>query len=146
MTLGEHNVNVFSKDASVRNYILNRAQFLGFADELNKLAAKLAFQVSEYSGPLSMGRFPQVSSQPGFRAPNVRAKPFAAPPQQIHEGGIKIGALISPTTVGSPKAQLGSSMRIGRPRVTAPPGPSIHQVAKPKGFGSPIPGAKKSVL
>lgn len=41
-----------------------------------------------------------------------------------------------PTKEASPKT-------IGNPRVTAPPGPSIAQISKPKGYGRPIPGATK---
>lgn len=42
---------------------------------------KLAFQVSQFSGPLSYGPFPMVSSLPPFRAPSptVRQAPSAAP-------------------------------------------------------------------
>jgi len=32
----------------------------------------------------------------------------------------------------------------GAPRITAPPGPSIAQVSKPKGYGVPLPGALKN--
>ena len=87
-----------------------------------------------------------ASGQPPFRQPNLRAKPFAVQRQQIHEGEMKIGEVLPPTAVGSPVAQLGSSMNVGKPRVTAPPGPSIQQIAKPEGFGTPLAGAKKNTV
>ena len=48
--------------------------------------------------------------------------------------------------ITSPQSQLGKTQRIGAPKVTAPSGPSIQQVAKPVGPGSgtPQPGATKS--
>jgi hypothetical protein len=39
--------------------------------------------------------------------------------------------------------RLNSAKAIGAPRVTPAPGPSIAQIAKPKGFGMPMSGAKK---
>ncbi len=46
--------------------------------------------------------------------------------------------------VQDPQAQLSKHQGIGIPKTTAPPGPSIQQVAKPVGFGTPIAGATKS--
>jgi len=147
LVLGEPGTDAFNKNAYVCSPWAQIQSSVGYVFPPSALAAeKVAFQTSEFSGPLSYGRFPMVSSQPGFRAPNIRAKPFQNRPQQIHTGNMKLGALLSPTAVGSPKSQLGSSMKIGRPRFTAPSGPSVHQIAKPKGFGSPIPGSKKSVI
>jgi hypothetical protein len=46
--------------------------------------------------------------------------------------------------VQDPQAQLSKHQGIGIPKTTAPPGPSIQQVAKPVGFGKPIAGSTKS--
>lgn len=43
----------------------------------------------------------------------------------------------------TPMSRLSSSQAIGAPKVTTPPGPSIAQIAKPKGYGRPISGATK---
>ena len=46
-------------------------------------------------------------------------------------------------SVSSPSSQLRQSQATGAPKVSAPPGPSIAQISKPKGFGTPMSGAKK---
>jgi hypothetical protein len=43
----------------------------------------------------------------------------------------------------TPAGRLNSASAIGAPKMTAAPGPSISQIAKPKGFGMPMSGAKK---
>jgi len=43
----------------------------------------------------------------------------------------------------TPASRLNSASAIGAPRVSAAPGPSIAQIAKPKGYGMPMSGAKK---
>ena len=100
---------------------------------------------SQYSGPLSYGRFPMASQIPQFVAPDPSNAPFEeGHPEGIMDDGVKIGFRIPPTSVGSPLSQLSSSMRIGRLRISPPPGPSVQQIAKPTGFGRPIAGAKKT--
>lgn len=44
----------------------------------------------------------------------------------------------------TPQGRLSAAMRVGTPRLSAPPGPSIAQVAKPVGYGRPLAGAKKT--
>jgi hypothetical protein len=48
----------------------------------------------------------------------------------------------------TPQSQLAQSSRVGAPKASAPPGPSIAQIAKPAGpgFGSGIAGANKGVI
>lgn len=48
----------------------------------------------------------------------------------------------------TPGGRLAHTRSIGTPKVTEPDGPSISDVAKPKGpkFGGPIPGAKKGLI
>lgn len=50
--------------------------------------------------------------------------------------------------IASPAAQLSKTQNVGAPKATAPPGPSIADIAKPKGakFGIGIPGAFKTKL
>lgn len=43
----------------------------------------------------------------------------------------------------TPAGRLNSTKAIGAPKLTSAPGPSIAQIAKPKGFGTPMSGAKK---
>lgn len=93
---------------------------------------KEAFTKSQYSGPLGPGSMKYHSSLPAFSAPPVKT---AGPPPPKAK-------LAAPIT---PQAKLQQSKSVGAPRTTAPPGPSIAQIAKPKGFGKPIPGAIKTV-
>jgi hypothetical protein len=154
--------------------------------------SKLAFQVSQYSGPLSYGAFPMVSSLPdpgqagGMQAnltsrtaKRMRGEPVekqadVSPASSwngsINSGGRQPSSLPDPQQAGAmqselfrrvarhiekrsysvqtPAGRLASTRSVGAPKVTAPPGPSIAEVAKPKGrgFGGPIPGAKKGML
>lgn len=137
-------------------------------------APKLAFTVSQYSGPLSMGAFKMTSGLPnkappslyespvevkkaekavpefgglvthgGIPAPPLRSGVFSYFDRQLEKERAKKAGVMSPTGV-TPAARLSSSMRIGAPKVTAPSGPSIAAIAKPKGFGTPIAGATLS--
>ena len=57
------------------------------------------------------------------------------------DGSLEKGAM-------TPHGQLAKTQHIGAPKATAPPGPSIAQIAKPRGkkFGLPIPGAMKTTI
>lgn len=46
----------------------------------------------------------------------------------------------------SPAAKLTSAQRIAGPKTTGFTGPSIADIAKPKGFGQPMPGAQKNQI
>lgn len=153
---------------------------------------KLAFTVSQYSGPLSYGPFPMVSSLPdpgsagGLQAAltsrtakRMRGEPVEkiadVSPASPWSGGINSGgrqesSLPDPASAGgmqaeltrrvvrqlekrgysaqTPAGRLAQSKSVGAPDMADPPGPSIAQVAKPKGpkFGVAIPGAKKGTL
>jgi hypothetical protein len=111
-----------------------------------KAMPKVAFNVSQYSGPLSYGPFKQESSQPGFRPPSLKApvekkaSDLIATLEQVVEDRVKrAAAAITPAGLLSQTRSVGVT-----PKVTAPPGPSIAQVAKPVGFGKPAPGALKT--
>lgn len=47
------------------------------------------------------------------------------------------------SSVQSPESQITKSQKVGAPKASAPPGPSIQQIAKPIGYGRPLPGATK---
>ena len=96
------------------------------------------FTTSQYSGPLSYGGFKQTSGIPSFTAPS----PTKVDPSLE----AKTAALTSPTGAMSAGAKLHASQSIGAPKVSAPPGPSIAEVSKPKGFGKPLSGALKNRL
>lgn len=51
-------------------------------------------------------------------------------------------------SISSAQSQLSTSQHVGAPKASAPPGPSIAQIAKPKGahFGSGIAGAHKGSI
>lgn len=63
-----------------------------------------------------------------------------------------MGALVDLMKTGgvgiTPAGQLAKTQSVGAPKVTAPPGPSIADIAKPKGakFGIGIPGAFKTKI
>lgn len=96
--------------------------------EFAELAAKLAdvspTQPMENFNGGAQSR--AASFQPGFRQPSL-----AAPLRKL--GGL------------SPAASAAQAKTVGAPKVTAPAGPSIAEIAKPKGhgFGTGIAGAFK---
>jgi hypothetical protein len=99
--------------------------------------AKAGFATSAYDAGMSPPRFPMVSQLPAFRGANLR-RVRQDQPQQIVE---KLGS-----TAVTPEGRLHSTMRVGLPKVTAPSGPSVAQVAKPDGYGKPLSGAKKTTI
>ena len=82
------------------------------------------FSESQYSGGTGGGGFVYTSGLPSFTAPGLESTV-----QQK-----KAGAM---TPIGlSPASRLASSQRIGMPKITSPSGPSIANIAKPKGPGT----------
>jgi hypothetical protein len=136
----------------------------GFRAAASDAMTKAAFEVSQYSGTLgpTVGG-PYASYIPPFRVPSLKT---AGPPSEelAHvqrkqrqdtrwsslESATKtamideLSKLNAVTAVKSPESALEQSQSVGAPKVTAPPGPSIQQVAKPVGFGRPMAGATKS--
>jgi len=105
---------------------------------LGRVLEKAAFTQSQYGSTGGFVDFHQVSSQPGFRKPSLgRVVPKEAAFLKDKE---KSAGTITPTGV-TPAARLSSAMRIGSPKITNPSGPSISDIAKPKGFGKKLPGA-----
>lgn len=131
-------------DAARKAYLAhyNDPKFLGPMKSLpmEKIKALLASgkQLRKIAaGAPTRGNFMMASEVPAFRGPTLKS------PIQPAQGPIveKLGGV--PTT---PAGILASAKAVGAPRVTAPPGPSIAQVAKPVGFGKPKPGAVKNAL
>lgn len=94
---------------------------------------------SQYSGPLSYGPFKQVSQIPGFVSPGM-----AKVDPSLEPGGVKAAA--AATGAMSPAARLSTSQRVGAPKTTGFAGPSIADIAKPKGYGTPLAGAGKNAI
>lgn len=127
-----------------------------FLSELELI--KQAFQTSQFSGPLSYGPFPQVSSIPAFRQPQASVKAVAGSLGKLpHAGsvspllkGASEGFGTTITHVSSPARVLNQTQSVGRGAIRAAPGPSIAAYSKPvqMGKGSPVgpnlPGAQKS--
>ncbi len=132
---------------------------------------KVAFQTSQYSGPLTLGRFKSRSRSgmpynPGgikVGGPPSELGDKESPDTEPHEAkreddkvaslaGAAVFAIdavshweAKEATISSPASQLNSSQTSkAGPKLTAPAGPSIAQVAKPIGFGRPLPGATKT--
>jgi len=107
---------------------------------------KQAFQLSQYSTPLGPPQFRQTSQVPPFRAGTL-AKVDQADPQKV------AGNLLMPKAL-SPAARFAASSRVGTGVGMGVKGPSIAEISKPSdflssttrssGFGSAMPGAKKS--
>jgi hypothetical protein len=88
------------------------------------------FSTNQYSGVMNPPSMRYASGIPGWVEPPVKT---AGPPPEREKEAMGI----------TPAARLNSTAAIGAPRVTPAPGPSIAQIAKPKGFGMPMSGAKK---
>lgn len=96
------------------------------------------------AGAPTRGGFLMSSEMPGFRAPSLKSA-IQTPPQSIVT---KFAAAVEKlgSSATTPAGMLAKSKAVGLPKVTAPPGPSIAQVAKPVGFGTPKPGALKNSI
>lgn len=118
-----------------------RSQIPAFvAPELDRKTAGVGvgsgMTASQYSGPLSFGPFKQTSQIP----------PFVSPRMTKEESAKLAASMNTATGAMSPAGKLNVTQRVGAPRTQGVSGPSIADVAKPKGFGSPLAGAKKNVL
>jgi hypothetical protein len=78
------------------------------------------------------GGFMQASEVPGFRAPSLRA-PFA-----------KAGEIEKASMATTPGGRLLSSKRVGQPKVSSPPGPSVADQVNT--HGQPQPGSRKTTI
>lgn len=98
---------------------------------------------SQYSGPLSYGPFKMTSGIPPFRSPEMAKQDQTGDPALWAVGGNKQAAA---TGALSPAGRLSVTQQVGAPKTTGFTGPSIADVSKPKGFGTPISGAQKNQL
>lgn len=106
---------------------------------------KVAFEVSQYSGPLSMGKFPLVSGLPPASRPSLQST-FQGK-QDALQMAKSSGAMVQ--TGITPAAKLQSAQSIGSPKITQPTfsgQPSQADLSKPIGFGMKLPGAVKGTL
>ena len=122
-------------------------------------------QNKEAAGAPTRGGFMMASDVPAFKQPRLdRAiqKDSAFLPDNVttSPGDFKrskyaldarmmtafTAELIKSAGPNTPATQLAQSQSVGAPKVTAPPGPSIADIAKPRGarFGTGIPGAFKT--
>lgn len=104
---------------------------------LKPLALKVAFTVSQYSGDMNPPSMRYASGAPPFTAPPLKT---AGPPSEQPKKEKTAGGAVTPA------GRLASSKAVGLPRTTSAPGPSISQISKPKGFGTPLPGTTKVAL
>jgi hypothetical protein len=95
-----------------------------------------SFRVSQYSGPLSYGSLvlPSLLSQTPDQPLNVTVERK------------KQAASLIPAVTNSVKSKLTLAQKVGQPKLTNPAGPSIADIAKPRGFGLPLPGALKGTI
>lgn len=103
---------------------------------------------SSYSGPLSFGSFKMVSGIPGFNSPELATKPTKQASAFLEEATklLKEGGMNTATGAMHAAGKLHATQSVGAPKTTAPAGPSIAQVSKPNGFGTPLSGTKKNIL
>jgi hypothetical protein len=117
-------------------------------EEISRLREKRA------AGAPTRGNFMMASDLPPFQAPRldrVLQKESDMLPDDVtySPGDFKMVNIMKKRAGAvSPAGRLAASQRVGLPRVTAPPGPSIKQVAKPKGpgFGSGEAGSFKDSI
>lgn len=89
------------------------------------------FSTNQYSGVMNPPSMVYASGIPSWREAPVKTKVSGPPSEEKTAAGL------------TPMSRLNSARAIGAPRVAPAPGPSIAQIAKPKGFGMPMSGAKK---
>jgi len=111
----------------------------------------------DFYGDSDMPRIKHESGLPPFRMPALRRKTAAAlagtsfsPGKNVGGGGTTVGSggsggLLGPPKVKfSPGAQLARSQNVAKVPTT-PPGPTVATIAKPIGYGRPMPGATKTL-
>lgn len=116
--------------------------FPSFVDEVSKLV-KTAWDVSEYSGELTYGRFKQESHIPPFHNPPVKT---AGPPPPKTKKAEQVQGMaptgtqtMGPQVKYSPTKQLNASRRVAEVEPTKPSGKSgFHLNVKLPGIGTPL--------
>lgn len=145
-------LDALKKNMQTPTQVLNKSQKIGVPDfkiPEPKPLNKISFAQSAYSGPLSDGNSTKYTSYiPPFRNPAVKT---AGPPSEDKKAdAVKTAAMLDElcklNNVISSQGQLTKTKKVGAPKASAPPGPSIQQISKPVGFGSPIAGATKGSI
>ena len=105
---------------------------------------KKAFAVSQYSGTLGGG------TRDIYRPSDAK---YGGPPPMEGEGKkkSKVDAMADELAklngvATTPAGKLYQSQRVGAPKMTPPPGPSISELSKPVGYGTKAPGAVKGTI
>ena len=118
---------------------LSSTRYLSARDSFHKKQEQKTAGWVEYvklaAGAPTRGGFLMASEVPAFRAPNVYRPVHKVTPQQIVE---KMGSATTPA------GRLSATRRVGLPKVSAPPGPAIADVAPT--FGQRLPGANKTTI
>ncbi len=119
------------------------------APTVKPLSIKVGFAESQYSGGTGPGPFTNYASRiPPFVVPPLNQKTSGPPGEVDDKKKSKTAAMADElaklNAVTSPQSQLGKAQRVGATRATAPPGPSIQQIAKPVGYGRAQPGTTKT--
>lgn len=118
-----------------------RELFPSFVDEVSKLV-KLSWDVSEYSGELTYGRFKQESHIPPFHNPPVKTAGPPPPKEKKAEptGMPSVGTQTKgPQLDFSPTKQLNASRGVSQVKPTKPSGDSgFHLNIKLPTIGSPV--------
>jgi hypothetical protein len=118
---------------------------------LKKPRLDQAIQKAAASAP-TRGNFMMASDIPSFRAPQlekgIQKNSGDSVPMSKENMDLMSFELLKISAVNTPAGQLAHTQRIGAPKASAPPGPSIAEIAKPKGaqFGIGIPGAFKTKI
>lgn len=133
---------------------------MGIADKVKSKEAGVgvgsSMTASQYSGPLSYGPFKMTSGIPPFKRTSPTKSDDSLEGAAWMYGGNKeasFAALLAKaassaaaTGAMSPAASLNATQRVAGPKTTGFSGPSIADIAKPKGYGLPMPGAQKNQI
>jgi hypothetical protein len=105
---------------------------------------KHAFATSQFSGTLGGG------TSDIYRPSDVK---YGGPASEedLKKAKAKLAAMADELAklngvATTPKGKLYSTQRVGAPKTTAPPGPSISELSKPVGYGTKAPGAVKNSI
>jgi len=104
-------------------------------------------QIKEYREAAATTKRARTQAAVGTGAlavPAAGAMVLAAPHKETKKTAAMLDELIKLNGMAAtPPSKLYQTQRVGAPKATAAPGPSIAQMAKPVGFGMPLPGTAK---
>lgn len=117
-----------------------------FGEKAAGMGVGAGMTTSQYSGPLSYGAFKQTSQIPAYSAPAMTKYDPSLEAAPSATGGSKLAASAGAMGAMGAAGKLRTAQRVGAPKLTGFAGPSIADIAKPKGFGTPLSGATKTGL